>query len=62
MAHHYCVPGVGIKMHTRAGDPPLPQTGPWNDPTTEPLPKGGNKPPGPIRRPRRNDEPTAAER
>jgi len=62
MAHHYRAPGAGIKAHTRAGDPPLPQTGPRNDPTMEPLPRGPNEPPGPIGRPRRNDEPMAAER
>ena len=40
MAHHYRAPSAGIKAHTRAGDPPLPQTGPRNDLTMEPLPRG----------------------
>ena len=40
MAHHDHAPSTGIKVHTRAGDPPLPQAEPRNDPTTEPLPRG----------------------
>ena len=62
MAHHYRAPSIGIKAHTCASDPSLPQIGPQNDLTMEPLPRGPNEPPGPIGRPRRNDEPTVAER
>jgi len=43
MAHHYRALGVGIKAHMRAGDPPLPQAEPWNDPMTEPLPRGAQR-------------------
>ena len=43
MAHHYRTLGMGIKAHTHAGDPPLPPTGPQNDPTMEPLPRGAQR-------------------
>jgi len=43
MVHHYHALGAGIKAHTRASDALLPQTGPWNDPTTEPLPRGAQR-------------------
>jgi len=36
MAHHYCAPGARIRAYPHAGDSPLPQAGPWNDPTMEP--------------------------
>ena len=43
MAHHYRASGAGIKAHTHAGDPPLRQIGPRNDPTMEPLPRGAQR-------------------
>ena len=34
---HWPASGAAIKAHTWAGDPPLPQAGPRNDPTMGPL-------------------------
>ena len=32
---------MGTRGHSHADDSPLPQVGPWNDPTMEPPSKGG---------------------
>ena len=43
MAHHYRTSSMRIRAHPHAGDSPLPQAGPWNDPTTEPLSRGAQR-------------------
>ena len=40
MAHHYHALGARIRAHPHTGDSPLPQAGPWNDPTMEPPSRG----------------------
>ena len=40
MVHHYRTSGARIRAHPHAGDSPLPQVEPRNDPTIEPPSKG----------------------
>ena len=43
MAHHYRTLGARVRAHLHAGDSLLPQAGPWNDPMTEPPPRGAQR-------------------